>query len=167
MNSILKFAVALMLVPLLVTVANADESNDGKSYSPALCAPTFNGPAYGNFGNPSYTRLPWSFGNNSGFSIFVTCPIVKDNEFTQTGLNYADINIFNPSGSTTSCLIYSLSVQGNVLAQSPFISTSTEGETSIILFPYPSVSEFYGGSYGILCNLPNGAAIKSYHIVEN
>jgi hypothetical protein len=161
MNRILKFAATSILMLLLAGVANASE--DGKSYSPAFCTLMFHGAAYS---NPSYAVTPWQFLNLSGYTTNVVCPIVKDNEYSTTGLSFVSILINNPSGSTTTCTIYSLDAAGNTVAQPVSASTSMVGSQTLYLYPYPSQSSYWG-TYSIMCSLPHSASIRSYTIFEN
>lgn len=161
MNRTLKFAAASIFVLSLAGVANAQI--DGKSYSPSFCTPVYNG---AQFGNPSYANFPFRFENLSGTSMGVSCPIVKDNQDSKTGLNFAVIYVNNPSGSTTSCWIYSLEFDGRFVVPVVSAESRTAGLNALYLHPYPSKSGLWG-TYSIMCTLPSGASIYSYTIYEN
>jgi len=136
---------------------------DGKSYSPASCTLVFNGTSYS---NPTHTIIPGTgFSNTSGGSLYVTCPIVKENEYSKTGLAFAEVFLDNPSGSTTSCSVYSFTVFGDQVQSPVWVSTSAAGRVGLILSS-PSKSDYWG-SYSIMCQLPNRGVIKSYTIQEN
>ena len=146
----------------LAGVAHAQHAtqDDGKSYSPIYCTRTFNDASAA-----PYWVFPWGFLNNSAADMYVSCPIVKDEELSLTGLSYAAVNVTNPKGSTTRCSIYSLDAAANHILDWRGAETSLAGFQTLFLSPYPAKSDYYG-MYGILCRLPPQGWLRSYTIYE-
>jgi hypothetical protein len=160
-NRVLKSAVFAILALLPAGIVNAQ--SDGKSYSPIFCTAAFKGTAYP---NPTHGITPWYFSNASGDStMMVSCPIIKDNQDSLSGLEFAVIYVTNPSGHTTTCHIYSVNLWGDNTLSYQKAETAVAGNQALYLYPYPSKSDAWG-TYGIICSLPPGAAIRSYTIYE-
>ncbi len=161
---------AFAFASVLVGSGSALAAIDGKGYNPAFCT---NGLLGASYTNATHQVFPWQFANFSGGTMIASCPIEKDNESSTTGLNFSAIYVSNPSGQTTSCTIYSNDIFGGTVDWRQG-STASAGNQAIYLTQgsssYPNTyvkTSATWGNYGIICNLPNNGAIRSYVIFEN
>jgi hypothetical protein len=93
----------------------------------------------------------------------VICPVQRDNPGVITGA-WASVYVNNPSGKTTTCVVFSNDVNGTTV-DSQSKSTSATGFQAL-QFTNIDVSAAWG-NYTVVCSLPAGGTLYSYYFLED
>ncbi|MBD0345040.1 MAG: hypothetical protein ICV63_09515 [Coleofasciculus sp. Co-bin14] len=142
----------------IASAASPAFADDRKTYPGNLCQP---GP-FATASTISY-GLDGSVENTASGSIYVVCPVVRDNTTNTTGLKQIQVQINKPSSTGTYCSFYSKSADG----VNTFFNEKWNFEGSGNRIISLNVQKSYAsGYYFIACILPPKAKVVSYIVNE-
>jgi len=154
-------AVACTTFALLQTAS----AEDGKTYPGSNCHPLDQSSA-------ATLSLGFNYIENTStqYSALVICPIVKDEVFSLTGVNYINIRYDKPSTTGFYCGWYSKSSTGASGYTSSSWDFSAAGNAKSMTLT--NTNSYSGGTYQLYCILPpkannKTAKLHSYRIDEN
>lgn len=139
--------------------AAAVHAEDGKVYNGNACH------AFGQNANAPYYYV---FGilNPQGQpnTLFVECPGIRDEVYTNTGVNSAIVTVNKPANTTVTCYLFSYSRDsGSVVYATRSDATPTAGKKTL---SFSGLGGYSAGFYGLQCALPPGATLYSYQLNE-
>ena len=145
----------IVLAGLLPTAAVHAE--DGKVYNGNSCHP---------FGNTPSQLYRYVFGVKNFFDsvIFVECPGIRDEVYTNTGLNSAVVTVEKAANTTVTCYLSSFSRDyKSSYSMTRTDSSATAGKKTLT---FSGLGGYSAGYYGLQCSLPAGATLFSYQLNE-
>jgi len=101
----------------------------------------------------------------------VTCPIVRDDNSGEAGLQDLEVTLINPGSSAVSCTVYSVSADGTAVESTTLMSSSEAGTLTLEygeVLPLMQTSQ-RDGSYYFYCSFTDESRdwiIKGYRVVE-
>lgn len=129
---------------------------DSKTY-PGITCEAQAVPEMDDFSNLAFDMVNANSGKRN-----VVCPIVRDNTTNTDGTHSVYVNVSNAVNRTLECTLYSSDQFGSFI-DSDSDTTSNGGNQTLYLDVDNSAED---GFYGINCNLPYTAAIRSYEVRE-
>lgn len=146
--------VGVALAGLLpVTAAHAE---DGKVYSALVCQP------FGSSAQPY--RYVFGIKNTTANTMVVECPGIRDEVYSNYGLNSTVVTFEKPANTTVSCNLFSYSKDSVSAVYATKSDTASAGGKRSIVFGY--LGGYASGFYGLQCYLPPGATMHSFQLNE-
>ena len=147
------FSIAAFLVVVGFGFSSLVHANDAKVFNGSGCDSYFAADA------DKFDRVYNGIRNIWVGSLWVTCPVTRDEEMSTAGLDYVLVQ-FMGSG-TFQCQFHAFNSSGTSFVTA---SASRSGQGNLTISPFANPYRF--GTYNLLCKLPPNGALNRYSIDE-
>lgn len=101
--------------------------------------------------------------NTSTAAVTVICPLVRESEFSATGLGTSYVEVVGAAAGTMSCTMFSVEWTGVVLGS---VTGTNNMSASFITLTGPGTSTAYS-HYALQCTMPANSKIVNVWVTEN